>query len=480
MSSAPDHDAAAARMDTSLDYVRIWLRTQFDRHDIPGMQVAIRYRGMSKLSEAYGVTNLETREPVTPGHLFRIASQSKTFTAVAVLQLVERHLLRLDDSISCHLPELADNPVGVVTVRDLLNHTAGLVRDVPTAVLDQVVAPTPDESHVIQTVLEDGFVFPSNVSLKYSNVGYSLLGIIIGRVSEVGYDAYVGENIVDVLGLKNTGPDFDPARVSEFVHGHAGPHARRPQAVLPLMASRANAPCGGFYSTADDLTEYYSAHLMGDHRLLSDGSKRLQQHAGWSSDPATPGAARYGLGMASESFRGHTLLGHSGGHPAGQVSETVFDPDTGVIVSILANGFGSPVGELTRGVLSLLYAGAADPTDPGGFGLMPGVLPTQPIDLGAGELSRFAGRYVDQIDEFHLAALGGKLLGIYPDGLDPVGAAERYEVVSAGELRNIGASVFASAGETITVVRNLDDSVKRIQFGRSIMWPAERYEGPSL
>ncbi|MCZ9880711.1 serine hydrolase domain-containing protein [Arthrobacter sp. B2a2-09] len=480
MSRAPDQDATAARMDASLDYVRTWLQTQFDRRDIPGMQVAIRYCGTSRLSEAYGVTNRETRDPVTPRHLFRIASQSKTFTAVAVLQLVERDLLRLDDSIGSHLSELAESPVGDVTVRDLLNHTAGIVRDVPTAVLDQVVAPTPDENQVIQAVLEHGFVFPPNVSLKYSNVGYSLLGIIIGRVSGVGYDAYVGEYIVDVLGLKNTGPDLDLERVGEFVHGHAGPHARRPQAVLPLMTSRANAPCGGFYSTADDLADYYAAHLMGDKRLLSDGSKRLQQHAGWSSNPADPAAARYGLGMVRESFRGHTLLGHSGGHPAGQVSETVFDPDTGVIVSVLANGFGSPVGELARGVVSLLYAGAADPTDPAGFGLAPDVFPTQPVELSTDELARFTGRYVDQIDEFHLAALGGKLLGIHPDGLDPVGPAERYAVVSAGELRNVGASVFANAGETVTVVRNADDSVRRIQFGRSVMWPAERYEGPSL
>lgn len=480
MSRTPEQDATITRMDASLDYIRTWLQTQFDRHDIPGMQVAVRYGGMSRLSEAYGVTNLETKEPVTQGHLFRIASQSKTFTAVAVLQLVERGLLRLDDSLSRHLSELENNAAGDVTVRDLLNHTAGIVRDVPTADLDQVIAPTPDENQVIQTVLERGCVFPSNVTLKYSNVGYSLLGIIIGRVGAVGYGAYVNKHIIAALGLQNTGPDLDLDRVTEFVHGHAGPHARRPQAVLPLMTSHANAPCGGFFSTAEDLTSYYAAHLMGDNRLLNDDSKRRQQHAGWSSNPIDPTAPRYGLGIVRESFRGRTLLGHSGGHPAGQVSDTVFDPDSGVVISVLANGFGSPVGELTRGVLSLLYAAAADPTDPAGVGLTPGVIPTQPIELNTSELARFAGRYIDQIDEFHLAALGGKLLGIYPDGLDPVGAAERYAVVSPNELRNVGASAFASAGESITVVRNTDDSVRRIQFGRSVMWPVERYEGPSF
>ncbi|WP_181034188.1 serine hydrolase [Arthrobacter sp. GMC3] len=480
MNHVPAQDITTARMDASLNYIRIWLQSQFDRHAIPGMQIAVHFGGSVRLSEAYGVTNLDTEEPVTRGHLFRIASQSKTFTAVAVLQLAERNLLHLDDPISSHICELVGSNVASVTVRDLLNHTAGIVRDVPNAAIDQVLAPTPDENQVLKTVIEHGFVFPPNATLKYSNVGYSLLGILVGRISSVGYNSFVKENIVEVLGLKNTGPDLDLDRVSDFVHGHAGPHARSPQAVLPLMTSRANASCGGFYSTAEDLAAYYAAHLMGDERLLNDDSKRLQQHAAWSSNSDDQAAARYGLGMARENFRGHTLLGHSGGHPAGQVSETVFDPDTGLIVSVLANGFGSPVGELVRGVLSLLYAGAADPTDPAGVGLVPRVIPTQPLELSADELSRFAGQYVDPIDEYHLAALGGKLLGISPDALDPIASAERYEVVSAGELRNVGASVFASAGESVTVVRNADDSVRRIQFGRSIMWPAERYEGPSL
>ena len=100
---------ALAYVDTWLDY-RVWrLRT-------PGAQVAVWFGGTLQLSKAYGVANLDTREPLTTAHLFRIASHSKTFTATLVLQLVEQGRLGLDDPVGDHVSALAGSPLAGVRV----------------------------------------------------------------------------------------------------------------------------------------------------------------------------------------------------------------------------------------------------------------------------------------------------------------------------------------------------------------------------
>src|SRR6187549_2410199 len=115
---------ALAYVDAWLDY-RVWkLRT-------PGAQVAVWFDGTLQFSKAYGVANIDTREPLTTAHLFRIASHSKTFTATAIMQLVEAGKLRLDDTVGSWLPALSEagSPLADVTVRELVSNTGGVIRD---------------------------------------------------------------------------------------------------------------------------------------------------------------------------------------------------------------------------------------------------------------------------------------------------------------------------------------------------------------
>src|SRR5262249_35485524 len=117
----------ATSLAEALAYFDSYLALQQVKERIPGVQAAVFAGDSIALSTAHGFADLEQEIPLTEDHLFRIASISKTFTAVAVMQLVERGVLRLDDPVSNWITYLAGTPVADITIFDLLSHTSGLV-----------------------------------------------------------------------------------------------------------------------------------------------------------------------------------------------------------------------------------------------------------------------------------------------------------------------------------------------------------------
>ena len=120
----------AELLNDGVAYVDRWLAYQQERREVPGIVVAIRWKDQLLLSKGYGYADLERHVPMTPQHIFRIASHSKTFTATAIMQLVEQGKLRLDDRVASYVPWMEQQPgLGQVTIRQVLNHTSGIVRD---------------------------------------------------------------------------------------------------------------------------------------------------------------------------------------------------------------------------------------------------------------------------------------------------------------------------------------------------------------
>ena len=176
---------------------------------------------------AFGVANIETGEPLTSRHLFRVASHSKTFTATAILQLAQSRALRLDDAASDYVPALRGSDLEEVTVRDLLGHSAGIIRDGLDGDYWQHSRPFPDEDELVGILLNEGKVLERNEKFKYTNIGYSLLGMIVAAASGRSYNQYVSDEICARLGLANTGPEWNPAREQEYAAAHTGLHTSR-------------------------------------------------------------------------------------------------------------------------------------------------------------------------------------------------------------------------------------------------------------
>src|SRR3954469_23910398 len=142
MPTDPRHTAEVAA--AAAPHLESWLDHQRRRLRVPGVQAAVRVGDQLVLDTALGVADLTTGQELTPGHLFRIASHSKTFAATAVLQLVEAGRLRLDDPIARWVPALTGTPLAEVTVRELLGHQGGVVRDGRDNDHWQLLQPFPD------------------------------------------------------------------------------------------------------------------------------------------------------------------------------------------------------------------------------------------------------------------------------------------------------------------------------------------------
>jgi CubicO group peptidase (beta-lactamase class C family) len=451
-------DEERARTDAAVrsaaEYIASWLSYQGAERAVPGIQAAIRLRGELILDFAWGVADVETGEPLTTTSLFRIASHSKTFTATAIMQLVEAGTVRLDDPLSRWVPELADAEIAAVTVRELLGHQAGIIRDGIDADYWQRGSEFPDRERLVRMGREEGRIASPNEYFKYSNIGYSLLGLVIEAASGRSYREYTDEHIVSVLDLERTGSDWDGERADEYASGHTGLIAaddvrRR----IRHVDTRAMAAATGWYSTAAEVSAYLAAHAAGDSRLLSEESKRMLQRRE-SAVPVGESLRHYGLGFELRELDGHDLVGHSGGYP-GHITRTWLDPETDIVISVLTNAIDGPADLLATGALQVLRLAIANA---GEDAKVPGI----------------QGRYASLWSVLDIVDLGGATVGLYPGLPDPTALAEPVAEVD-GALRVKAKPGFGAVGETVRVAHDADGAVESIVWSGMTMWPLDRF-----
>lgn len=443
---------------SALAYADKWLAFQHGYNPYVGAQVAVRVDGDLIFNEAYGMANREAEEKLTTDHLFRIASHSKTFTGVAVMQLVEGKKLRLDDTIGDHIPELAKSDIADVTVRQLLSHTGGITRDGEDADWWELGKPFPDRKELLTVAKKIGKVFDPNVEFKYSNIGFSLLGVIIEHAAGESYRDYVTTNIVTKLGLKNTGPDLDMNRIDDYAVGYSsrvhGPNRIPIEHIDTFEESSAT----GFYSTAAELTDYFQAHLPGDDRLLSEASKRaMQMKIGQADDKSA-----YGLGISIDLSGDRTYIGHSGGYP-GHITNSKVDRDRKLSISVLTNSNDGPAELLSRGVLGLIDLALTNDavTEPG----------------KDKDLKRFEGRFATLWGVTDIVALGGRLYALTPSLDSPASMAIELEIVNDTTLKRVGGAKFGARGENLTYHFAKSGKIKKVTGGHTML-PAEKFKLP--
>jgi D-alanyl-D-alanine carboxypeptidase len=458
MSTTPDRTAEVAA--AAAPYLESWLEHQRRRLRVPGVQAAVRVGNRLVLDTALGVADLSTGEVLTREHLFRIASHSKTFTATAVLQLVEAGRMRLDDPIERWVPALTGTALAAVTVRELLGHQGGVVRDGRDNDHWQLLHPFPDETVLLRIATEEGAVLDRNEHFKYSNIGYSLLGLAIESVTGTGYNEHLQAAVIDRLGLADTGPEWERDRAGDYAAGHTGlldgEDVRLP---IPHVDTRAMASATGFSSTARDLTAFGAAHVPGDTRLLSDAGKRLMRRRESEIRAHGQEIRHYGLGLELRTAGERELIGHGGGYP-GHITRTWIDPEAHVVVSVLTNAVDGPADVLARGLFGLLDLALAAPVTAG----------DRPPAAG---LRRYTGRFANLWGVTDVALLGGRLVLLNPSA--PVPAEEFVELTVENEdtLRQETLAGFGSAGETVDYQWAADGSAARVRVGGISSWPVE-------
>lgn len=431
----------------TLDYIDSWLHLRYAWETHPGFVVAIAKDGKVVFNKAYGYADIASRAKMTPDHVFRIASHSKTFTATAIMQLQEKGLLRIDDPVVQYLPWLkkhSDKWWGEVTIRQLLSHSAGVIRDGEDSRYWQVERPFPKIASLREAILETPLCIEPNTRLKYSNYGYALLGEVVENASGVPYNDYVTAHIIDPLGLKNTYPEINDKILKKLPTGYSRETLKKERHVFPHISTESMSAATGFCATAADLCTYFTAQFQGSGKLLKDASKKEMQRSHWNF---TGEKRSYGLGLNIDHVGSRNLIGHGGGFP-GFVTKTVADPKDGIVVTVLANCHGAASTAINTAIYQLLDEFGDEPPKK--------------------ELQSYEGRFGGLYGVMDIVAHAGGVRALYPNTWTPVSLVEKLSVVDEHTLKVEETRDSNNLGELIKFVRNSKGQIEHIIDGGAI------------
>ena len=316
--------------------------------DGPGASVLVIRDGDPVVRRSYGYADLEAHVRATSRSNYRLASVTKQFTAAAVLLLAEDGKLELDDPLRQWLPSLPA-ATAPITLRQVLTHTSGLI-DYEDLMAPDATAQVHD-SDVLQLLeTQDRLYFAPGSDYRYSNSGYALLALVVGKASGKGFATFLRERIFVPLGMTRTVAYEDGiSTVPDRAYGYSfedGAWRRTDQSSTSAVLGD-----GGIYSSIDDLAKWDAA--LYDDRLLSEASRKLAFAAHAKTDE--PDVDGYGYG-----WRIHgDMLWHSG-ETIGFRNVIVRWPQRRLSVIVLSNR-NEPEPYATARAIGRLYLDATPP-----------------------------------------------------------------------------------------------------------------------
>jgi len=395
----------------------------FERWDstrTPGCAVAVARDGHTVFSRAYGMADLEQGTVNTPATIFEAGSVSKQFTAAAVVLLSLEGKLSLDDDVRQYVPELPDHGVPI-TIRHMMTHTSGL-RDWGNVAGIAGWGRTTrvhTHAHVLDIVSRQRALnFPPGREYSYSNTGYNLLAVIVGRVSGMSFAEFTRKRIFEPLGMTRTQWRDDFQRV---VKGRATAYETRREGEfatnMPFENVHGN---GGLLTTVGDLliwTQNLETGKLGGPEFLEAMHRQGRLNNGRT--------ITYAAGLRVEKYKGVPEVSHTGS-TAGYRAFLTRYPEQRLAVALLCNvgsvnsgGLGHQVADVFLGEAVSGAGGQAD-------------LP-KAATLPQGELSAKAGLYRDTStgEPLRLVFRDGELRLERGGALIPLSAAE-FRVGTSG------------------------------------------------
>lgn len=420
------------------DAVDAFLRDQLQDAEIPGLSLAVVSDGELVYATGYGSRDLSSNAPATADTVYGIGSVSKSFTALALLQLADDGLLSVDDPVTDHLD--VDVPEEV-TLHHLLTHTSGYPS---LAVSEALIARqmgvgeacvplgSRDDLHANLAGARDEIAGEPGERWMYCNTGYTLLGEVVEAASGTPFTEYVAREILTPLEMTRSTydgerfPSFDD-RMTPYRTTDDGPEA----STLPVREHSTAA--GGLLSPVTDLAKYLQLHLAGGtfegQRLVS--KEALESgYEGYAETPAGP----YGYGWRTREVCGHELIGH-GGSIAVSSAYVGFCRDERLGIALLANTSPAPgLAEFGVGVFAALVGD--DPYE------LPYFARTRRLEELSGEYESYRGikqatvereggmlrlRIGDPLDE-------GTWTPLVPENLD---RGEFFTLTAAGDRQDV-------------------------------------------
>ena len=406
-----------------------WVRGQMTYRALPGIAVGVVSDQELVWAKGFGFADVDSRTPMTPDTKFRMASHSKLFTATAIMQLRDAGKVRLDDPVVKYLdwfkiqPAEPDDPP--ITIEELLTHSAGLPREAGPhwSELD-----FPSGDGVRKYVMEHTAPYSPEIRWKYSNLGFTIAGMIVEAVSGEKWADYVQKHIFNPLGM--TGSSVD-RQVDGLATGYGRRMPDGSRKKMPFVDARAMAPATGITSNVDDMAKFVSLQFrkgkVGGSQILSTGALREMHRVRVLESNWTRGNA---IGFAVNREAGKVYVGHGGSY-FGYKTQTLLQLDEKVGVIVLTNADDSVPTQIAARLMETVGAAVAKAAAPP---------PTNAVAWDPA-WSRFAGLYRSPNGDMEVVELNQRLVMFDPTnpnpdapiGMTPIGGGRfRYEAPTGG------------------------------------------------
>ncbi len=312
---------------------------------VPGLAYAVVADGGVTSAGARGVLRIGGDTAVTPDTPFVIGSISKSFTALAVMQLVEAGQVELDTAVAHYLAGFASHPAGAITIRQLLSHTSGYSTMQGNASHPDATGANDELARGVDQLAAVTPAYRPATKWEYSNANYEILGRVVEVVSGQGYGSYLAANVLEPLGMDHSFVADGEAHPS-IATGHVPWFGSK----LPLPDSptdRATAPQGGVIASANDLGRYLAMMMNGEDDVLSAAGKSQMMR------PASAASPGYGFGWYVESDNG--AVWHAGASPGVDTLAMLIPAQKKAVIVLTNGGGGLGFGETDRLRIGIAY-----------------------------------------------------------------------------------------------------------------------------
>ena len=435
---SPHHLAADPDVQGAERLFSAWLEGQMLDRGLPGVAVGVVADQDLVWTAGFGFADAAAKIPMTPHTRFRMASHSKLFTATAVMQLREQGKLRLDDPITRYLPwftvtpsERDDPPI---TIEELLTHSSGLPRE---AGAHWTTFEFPSTEQLRELMPARVAPFAPEVRWKYSNLAYSIAGMIVEAVSGQKWADYVQREIFQPLGM-------NASSVDQNVTGLAVGYGRRmpdgTRATTPFIDARGMAAATGVTSTVEDMARFVSAQFRngprGGAQILSTASLREMHRVRVLENNWTQGNA---IGFAVRRAGDKVYVSHGGSYP-GYQTNTMLWPDGKVGVIVLTNADDSNPAAMATELMNTVGEAVAKAA------AKPAAAPTWDPSW-----SRFAGLYRGRNGDSRVVELNKRLVIVSSTSAN-LDTVVRLEPIGNGQFRYVASAGGGPVGEIVRFV----------------------------
>ena len=304
---------------------------KMNQYNIPGLAIGLVMADSIIYAKGYGLKSIEDPEPVTETTNFHTASISKLFTAQAVVMLLAKNDISVNEKLVNIIPELRydDKRVEEITIKTLLNHTSGLpdVRNYHWENNNQSASSLKEYIYGLKLTLDS----QPGSRYQYSSLGYNILGYVVEKLSESSFEGYVKEKILNVSGMENS--DFRYFEIPDSIKTLPHSKKRITNKVYTLKTypyTREHAPGSTLNSSAADLSKWMISFLRTAESNEPDRIFSIMTEPSFSAYPYI------GLGFQLSSIDSKTTIGHFGGDK-GYRSYLLMIPEEKIGLVVLAN-----------------------------------------------------------------------------------------------------------------------------------------------